>query len=169
MRIAGVMHESIVDGPGVRFVVFAQGCLHRCQGCHNPETWDPMGGQEIPVRAIFREIRRAPDSVKGLTLSGGEPFLQPAEMGELAARAHEIGLSVMTYTGYVLEDLVEMANANPDIARLLNETDILVDGPFVETLRGIQLRFRGSENQRVYDLKASREQGVLVELGEEGT
>ena len=162
MRLAGIMHESVVDGPGVRFVVFAQGCLRACPGCHNPDTWDPMGGQETTVRAVIRELRRTPESVKGLTISGGEPFLQPEEMAELAARAHEMGLNVTVYTGYVLDELVEMAESNQDVARLLNQADILVDGPYVQALKNIQLRFRGSENQKVYDLKASRETGSLV-------
>ncbi|MCL1849444.1 MAG: anaerobic ribonucleoside-triphosphate reductase activating protein [Clostridiales bacterium] len=164
MRIAGVMHESVVDGPGVRFVVFAQGCLHHCKGCHNPETWDPAAGQETTVRALLKEIRKSPGSVKGLTLSGGEPFLQPGEMADLARRVHEMGLDVVTYTGYVLEDLQEMAVPDPDIARLLKETDVLVDGPFVEAFKDIRLRFRGSANQRVFDLKASRTEGSLVLL-----
>jgi len=156
------MHESIVDGPGVRFVVFAQGCTRGCKGCHNPETWDPAGGREITARELFRELRKSPDSVKGLTISGGEPFLQAGELAELALRAHNIGLDVVTYTGYVYEDLLEMAAYDPDIASLLRETDILVDGPYVEALRDIRLRFRGSANQRIIDMKASGAKGAVV-------
>lgn len=166
MKIAGVMHESIVDGPGVRFVVFAQGCPHRCPGCHNPETWPRGGGEEWSVRDLFRIIRKAPDYVQGLTLSGGEPFLQAGEMADLAALARKRNLSVATYTGYVYDDLLEMAAKDADISRLLEETDILVDGPFVEKMKDISLRFRGSANQRVIDLKASREQGAAVLLPE---
>ncbi len=162
MRIAGVMHESVVDGPGVRFVVFAQGCLRACDGCHNPDTWNPAGGQEITARDLFRDLRRSPDSVKGLTISGGEPFLQSGELAELAKRARGIGFDVVTYTGYVYEDLLEMAAGDPDIASLLELTDILVDGPYVKELRDIRLRFRGSANQRVIDLRASRRKGSLV-------
>jgi anaerobic ribonucleoside-triphosphate reductase activating protein len=164
MRIAGIMHESFVDGPGVRFVVFAQGCLHRCQGCHNRDTWDPAGGEQWSVRDLFRIIRRAPDSVKGLTLSGGEPFLQAGEMAELASLAHKRGMSVVTYSGYVYEDLMDMARSDADIGHLLDETDILVDGPYVEKMRDIGLRFRGSSNQRIIDMGASRIQGRLVLL-----
>ncbi|MCL2122074.1 MAG: anaerobic ribonucleoside-triphosphate reductase activating protein [Clostridiales bacterium] len=164
MRIAGVTHESIVDGPGLRFVVFAQGCPHRCPGCHNPETWNPGGGEEWSVRDLFRIIRRSPDKVKGLTLSGGEPFLQAGQMAELASLAHRHGMDVTVYTGYVWEDLQEMAETDPDIANLLQETDLLVDGPYVEALKDIGLRFRGSVNQRLIDLKASRAEGKTVFL-----
>ena len=167
MRIAGVMHESYVDGPGVRFVVFAQGCPHHCPGCHNPETWDPAKGEEWSVRDLFRIIRRLPDSVQGLTLSGGEPFMQAGQMAELASLARKRGMSVVTYSGYVYDDLLDMAGRDADVARLLEETDILVDGPFVEKLKDIGLRFRGSANQRVIDVKASREAGAVVLMPEE--
>lgn len=158
MRIAGVIHESIVDGPGVRFVVFAQGCIHGCPGCHNPETWDPAGGEEWSVRELFKVIRRSPAKVKGLTLSGGEPFLQARQMADLASLAHQRGLDVVTYTGYVYEDLMEMADTDTDIASLLEETDILVDGPYVEALKDISLRFRGSANQRVIEFHRSAQE-----------
>ncbi|MCL2165838.1 MAG: anaerobic ribonucleoside-triphosphate reductase activating protein [Clostridiales bacterium] len=164
MRIAGVTHESIVDGPGLRFVVFAQGCPHRCPGCHNPETWNPVEGEEWSVRELFRIIRRSPDKVKGLTLSGGEPFLQAGQMAELASLTRQLGMDVTVYTGYVWEDLQEMAETDPDIAKLLQETDLLVDGPYVEALKDIGLRFRGSVNQRLIDLKASRAEGKTVFL-----
>ena len=167
MRIAGIMRESIVDGPGVRFVVFAQGCLRACPGCHNPDTWNPAEGQETTVRAIVKELRKSPGSVKGLTISGGEPFLQAGEFAELARRAHDMGLDVVTYTGYVYEDLLEMAAPDPDIARLLRESDVLVDGPYVEPLKDIRLRFRGSGNQRVIDLRSSRQKGATVLLKDE--
>ena len=164
MRIAGVIHESVVDGPGVRFVVFAQGCVHRCKGCHNPETWDPSGGEEWSVRDLFKIIRKSPDKVKGLTLSGGEPFLQAGEMADLASLARKRGLGVVTYTGYVYEDLLEMAEADPEVAKLMLETDILIDGPYVDVLKDIGLRFRGSANQRLIDMQASRAEGRLVSL-----
>jgi anaerobic ribonucleoside-triphosphate reductase activating protein len=152
----------------VRFVVFAQGCRHRCPGCHNPETWDPSGGEEWSVRDLFRIIRRAPGSVRGITLSGGEPFLQAAQMAELASLAHrQKEWDVVTYTGYVYEDLLGMAEADEEIARLLDMTDILVDGPYVEQFRDIGLRFRGSANQRAIDMRATRSEGRVVLLGED--
>ena len=164
MRIAGVLHESVVDGPGVRFVVFAQGCLHHCKGCHNPNTWDPKGGSEITVRALMKEIRKAPKSVKGITISGGEPFMQSKEAADLAERVHSVGFSVVTYTGFLFEDLQRMVIEDSEISRLLNETDILVDGPFIEELKDISLRFKGSSNQRVIDMKKTREREELTLL-----
>ncbi|MCL1830067.1 MAG: anaerobic ribonucleoside-triphosphate reductase activating protein [Oscillospiraceae bacterium] len=161
MQIAGILHESIVDGPGVRFVVFAQGCPHHCKGCHNQSTWDPNDGYEMSVRAIIKEVRKAPDSVKGVTLSGGEPFSQAGEMTILANRIHSLGLSVVTYTGYLYEDLMEMSKTDSDVLGLLEETDILVDGPFVENLKDISLRFCGSSNQRVIDMKTTNMTGVV--------
>ena len=168
MRIAGVMHESIVDGPGVRFVVFAQGCPHHCPGCHNRETWDPSGGEEWTVRDLFRVVRKAPGYVQGLTLSGGEPFAQAAQMADLASLARkQKKWNIVTYTGYVYEDLMNMAKTDQEVARLLELTDILVDGLYVEQLRDIVLRFRGSANQRIIDMKATREEGRIVLLQEE--
>ena len=121
MRIAGLLHESIVDGPGVRFVVFCQGCPHRCPGCHNPETWDFGGGGEYTVRQLIKEIRKAPALVRGVTLSGGEPFSQPGEMAQLASRVHGLGMDVVTYTGFLYEELLEKARKDPEVERLLAE------------------------------------------------
>jgi len=168
MRIAGITRESFVDGPGVRFVVFAQGCVHQCPGCHNQETWNPALGEEWSVRELFKIIRRSPERVRGLTLSGGEPFLQAGQMADLASLSRrQRGLHIMTYTGYVYQDLLDMAAVDPDVARLLAETDVLVDGPFVEVLKDIGLRFRGSVNQRVIDMEASRREGMAMPLAEE--
>jgi anaerobic ribonucleoside-triphosphate reductase activating protein len=166
LRIAGIVTESVVDGPGVRYVVFAQGCPHACEGCQNPDTWDPKGGYETTPRELIKQIRKAPASIRGVTLSGGEPFMQAAEMADLARRVHALGMNVVTYTGYVYEDLCAMAEKNPAIAQLLDQTDLLVDGPFIMELKDISLRFRGSSNQRLIDMKATRDEGRLVLLAD---
>ncbi len=166
MRIAGIVSESVVDGPGVRYVVFGQGCPHACEDCQNPDTWDPKGGYETTTRELFKQIRKAPSCVRGVTLSGGEPFMQAAEMAELARRVHEIGMDVVTYTGYVYEELLIMAAEDPAVQLLLDQTDLLVDGPFKKDLKDIGLRFRGSSNQRLIDMKATRQQSKLVLLPE---
>ncbi|MCR4441129.1 MAG: anaerobic ribonucleoside-triphosphate reductase activating protein [Peptococcaceae bacterium] len=158
MRLAGIVPESIVDGPGVRMVVFAQGCPHHCPGCHNPETWDPGGGQEMTVKEILKIVKKKLKNIRGLTLSGGEPFLQAEEMAALAGKARELGLDVVTYTGYTYEEL--LALNLPGWAKLLEVTDILVDGPFLQELKDISLPFRGSRNQRVIDLKEKRKKGM---------
>lgn len=159
MRLAGLLPESVVDGPGVRFVVFVQGCSHHCPGCHNPETWDTQGGREMTLREIIKALRKRKKHIRGITLSGGEPFLQAGEMAELAREAKKMGLDVVTYTGYTYEELLTINL--PGSMELLAETDILVDGPFQIECRDISLAFRGSTNQRLIDLAKTREQGSL--------
>lgn len=154
MRIAGIIPESVVDGPGIRFVVFVQGCAHRCPGCHNPQTWDPEGGKELTLQEIRKMLRKKRAKIRGLTISGGEPFLQAVEMTALALEAKKMGLDVVTYTGYVYEEL--LALNLPGSRELLEVTDLLVDGPFRRELKDIALAFRGSSNQRLLDLAALR-------------
>ncbi|HOA34122.1 MAG: anaerobic ribonucleoside-triphosphate reductase activating protein [Clostridiales bacterium] len=162
LRLAGVIRESIVDGPGWRFVVFAQGCPHRCKGCHNPQTHDFDGGYDTTVENIINEVKKNP-YLKGVTLSGGEPFCQAKPLAVLAKKAHELGLDVITYTGYTYEELIEGANEENGYIELLKETDILVDGRFILEEKTLELRFRGSRNQRVIDPKASLKEGRVVE------
>jgi len=146
MRIAGFVEESIVDGDGIRFVVFAQGCPHRCPGCHNPDTHSLEGGYDITVSELIAKIKRDP-LLSGVTLSGGEPFLQPEPLTELAKAVHQLGLNVWVYSGYTKEEL-EAAH-NSDWQALLAETDVLVDGKYIEALKDEKLPFRGSSNQRI--------------------
>ena len=148
MRIHRTMHDSIVDGPGLRFVVFTQGCPHRCPGCHNPETHDPTGGTEISVEEVIADMLRNP-LTDGLTLTGGEPFLQVEDCAKIARAAKVAGLNVWCYSGWTLEEL----QARPEAEVLLKEIDVLVDGPYVEAQRSLRLQWRGSENQRLIELK----------------
>lgn len=162
MRLAGVIPESVVDGPGVRFVVFAQGCPHGCRECHNPETWDPRGGQEVKTREILKSLKKKLKHIRGITLSGGEPFLQASDMAVLAREAKNWGLDVVTYTGYLYEELLSLDL--PGSKELLELTDILIDGPFMVGLKDISLPFRGSANQRVLDLAATRlQEGIRLQ------
>jgi anaerobic ribonucleoside-triphosphate reductase activating protein len=165
MRLAGIIHESVVDGPGIRFVIFAQGCPHHCRGCHNPETWDPQAGREMTVREVLKILKKESKKkpLRGLTLSGGEPFLQADDMATLACEAKKLGLDVVTYTGYIYEELVELNL--PGAARLLDVTDILIDGPFIQEYKSIGLSYRGSTNQRLIDLAATRACGKLMLTG----
>jgi len=165
IKIAGVIRESIVDGPGIRFVVFTQGCPHRCPGCHNPQTWPFTGGVEKTPEEIFAEIVKNP-LLRGVTFSGGEPFCQPEGLAELARMAHSRGLNVITYTGYTFEELLQKSEKEPAVMALLKQTDILIDGPFVESLKSYDLNFIGSSNQRIIDVKRSLEKGeaVIAEL-----
>lgn len=150
VRICGVEPESIVDGEGIRYTVFVQGCPHRCPGCHNPESHSFEGGKVAGIEALFREICENP-LLRGVTFSGGEPFCQPEPLAELARLAHKRGLDVTTYTGYRYEELLQMRD--PGVAALLEQTDVLIDGPFVLAEKDLTLAFRGSRNQRIIEMK----------------
>ena len=160
MRIADVISDSIVDGPGLRLTVFTQGCPHHCPGCHNPQTHDPAGGTEYTVHEILAFAAENP-LLDGITLSGGEPFAQARDCAALASGARQMGLDIWCYTGYTYEQLM---NGTPAQKALLAELDVLIDGPFLEEQKNLELAFRGSENQRVIDLKETRRKGQLVLL-----
>jgi anaerobic ribonucleoside-triphosphate reductase activating protein len=166
LNVCGIEPESIVDGKGIRFVVFVQGCPHHCPGCHNPQSHPFEGGTVMGTDELYRKIRENP-LLKGVTFSGGEPFCQPGPLAELARLVHAAGLDVTTYTGYRYEDLVGMHSRETDA--LLEQTDVLVDGPFLQEQKDLTLRFRGSRNQRVIDLNRTRrlQRIVLEELEEE--
>lgn len=159
ISLSGVTGDSIVDGPGLRLTIFTQGCLHHCPGCHNPQTHDPEGGSWADTEDILVAAAENP-LLDGITLSGGDPFLQPVPCLALAEGAHKIGLNVWTYTGYTWEALWE-ENAPEKIA-LLKETDVLVDGPFLLAERSLELRFCGSRNQRLIDVKKSLAEDKVV-------
>lgn len=161
IRLYGLAAESIVDGKGYRAAIFTQGCPHRCKGCHNPDSHDPAGGTVWTIEDVAARFLRNP-LLEGITLSGGEPFAQPAACAQLARRAHANGLSVWTYSGYTLEQLFQLAIGNADIDALLSETDVLVDGPFILSERSLNLRYRGSRNQRLIDMQKTRAQGKIV-------
>lgn len=150
IRIAGTASDSIVDGSGLRYTIFTQGCFHNCPGCHNPETHDLNGGKEMDTAEIIAEFKKNP-LLSGITLSGGEPFLQAEACLEIAKAAHAIGKDVWAYTGYTLEELRSLGDEH--ILALLDEVDVLVDGKFHMEERSLELRFRGSKNQRLIDMK----------------
>lgn len=165
LRIAGIEDESIVDGPGIRFVIFAQGCRHRCVGCHNPETHSFDGGVTIDIGEIIAMLDENP-LLDGLTFSGGEPFEQAKVFAHLAGQARDRGLNIITYTGYTYEEILKDMHSREGWKELLDMTDILIDGPFDISQKSMMLKFRGSKNQRIIDMKKSRETGdvVLAEL-----
>ena len=158
MRIAGLVNDSIVDGPGLRLAIFAQGCPHHCPGCHNPESHDFAGGSDMDTEKIIARMDANP-LLDGITLTGGEPFEQPDACRILADAAHARGLNVWAYSGYTFEQLC----AVPEKRRLLEACDVLVDGPFLLEERSLDLRFRGSKNQRAIDVPASLQSGRVVE------
>ena len=158
IRIAGITNDSVVDGVGIRLTVFTQGCPHHCPGCHNPQSHDFEGGEVYDTDAIL-EIARDNFLLDGVTLSGGEPFAQPEACAVIAKGAHALGLNVWCYTGYTFEVLM---NGNPAWRDLLNNIDILVDGPFILAQRTLDAKFRGSSNQRIIDVPASLSTGDIV-------
>lgn len=162
MRIAGFVEESIVDGPGFRIVIFFQGCAHHCFGCHNPETWDFEGGKEVSFDLIKKIIDDNPYA-DGITLSGGDPLYQIDASTEIAKYAKSKGLDVILYTGFLFEEVLEMTKANQRLKDLLNNVDTLIDGPFILEQRHLSLKFRGSSNQRIIDVKKSLMQNKIVE------
>lgn len=151
LRLCGIEPESVVDGPGMRYVVFTQGCPHRCPGCHNPQSHPFDGGFEATIEELLKEISQNP-MLKGVTFSGGEPFCQAGLLAELAERVHGLGLDVVTYTGYRYEDLLKNGDES---VKLLDQTDLLIDGPFIQEERDLTLAFRGSRNQRLIDLRTN--------------
>jgi len=193
LRLSGFSQESFVDGPGIRVVVFVQGCDNACAHCHNPESWDINGGEEYTIREVIKKIKDAAGAsrkrklyttaglspsaasktalqrnkklgsqseVKGVTFSGGEPFMQAGALVKVAQAARRIGLDITVYSGHTYEEL--SASPDGDIQDLLALADYLIDGPYIHERRDIGLKFRGSANQRVIDMNATRKAGQVV-------
>ncbi len=159
IRLAGVVRESIVDGPGLRFTVFCQGCPHGCPGCHNTQTHDFDGGYDCDIQKILDAIDADP-LLDGVTFSGGEPFCQPEAFYNLAVEIKKRNLNIMAYTGYTYEELVSLKD--PAVDLLLSQVNLLVDGRYVAEERDLSLLFRGSRNQRVIDMDKTREEGNVI-------
>lgn len=152
IRLAGIVKESIVDGPSIRFTIFVQGCPHSCIGCHNPQTHDFSQGTQTDIQDIISEIEKMP-YISGITFSGGEPFCQAEGLYNLAVKLKQMGKHLMAYTGYTFEEL--LAKNDKYINLLLGELDLLVDGRFEQDKKSLDLKFRGSSNQRILDVKKS--------------
>jgi len=180
LRLSGFSHESFVDGPGIRVVLFVQGCDNACEHCHNPESWDINGGEEYTVREVVKKIKNAASAAKrrslhkaasaahkeiqGVTFSGGEPFMHAGALVKVARAVKRMGLDITVYTGYLYEELC--ARPDEDVQALLALADYLIDGPYIHAKRDIGLKFRGSANQRVIDMNATRRLGQVVEDGQ---
>jgi anaerobic ribonucleoside-triphosphate reductase activating protein len=158
LQVANFIDDSIVDGPGLRFVIFVQGCLFHCDGCHNPKTWSLDGGESYEVDNIIELIKNNP-LIKRVTISGGEPFLQTDALLELVTKLKKDNYEIMIFTGYLLEDLLKKEDDN--ILRILKLTDLLKEGKFVKEYKSLNLKFRGSSNQKIINLGKTRETGVL--------
>lgn len=161
LRIAGTVNDSIVDGPGIRFTIFIQGCPHNCKGCHNPQTHDFDGGELVDTDTLLEKIKSNP-LLDGVTFSGGEPFCQAQTLAALGAEVKKLGMNVITYTGYTFEQLYKDRDKN-GWEELLAVTDYLIDGPFILEQKDWEIKFRGSSNQRYIDCQASLKEGRAVE------
>ena len=160
LDLAGIVGDSIVDGPGIRTCIFCQGCVHHCEGCHNPETWEFGTGTPISEERVLEIVQSNP-LCRGVTFSGGEPFAQAEGFTKLARLLKEKGYEVASYSGYTFEQLLR---GTPAQRALLESIDVLIDGPFVLSERSLQLTFRGSRNQRILDVPKSLAAGTAVEI-----
>ena len=153
IRLSGIVEDSIVDGPGLRMTLFTQGCQFRCEGCHNESTWPLDGGKEYELQEIQKRWRKNP-LLSGITFSGGEPTLQAEQVLKLAKMAKKDGLDVMLYTGNSYFEMSE--RSEKAVAGLLDTVDYLIDGRFILKERSLDLKFRGSKNQRIIDMNKTR-------------
>ena len=164
IKIAGIVKESIVDGPGIRLVVFGQGCKHHCPGCHNPESHSFEGGELMEIDSIMELVKENP-LLDGVTLSGGDPFEQSESFAILAKKVKELGLNIITYTGYTYEEILDNIDLVPGWKKLLYSTDILVDGKFEIDKKSLMLKFKGSSNQRIIDVNKSLKTEKIIVIG----
>lgn len=160
IQIAGLVNDSIVDGPGLRFGVYVQGCSHKCPGCHNPQSHDFNDGRAMDTQEIWKIIKANP-LLDGVTFSGGEPFEQPLPLIELGQKAKEWDLNIWCYTGYTVEELLK---GDQDKKSLLSLVDVLVDGPFLAEEKSLELKFKGSKNQRILDVPKTLATGKAIEF-----
>ena len=157
IQLMKIVADTTVDGPGWRTSVYCAGCGHACPGCHNPETWPFDAGHTVTIDEIMEELRLAEGDI---TFSGGDPMYQAAAFTELARRIREeLGKKVWCYTGFTYEHVV----ADPKMSQMLPYLEVLVDGPFVEAKKDLNLLFRGSSNQRLVDVQRSLKAGRVVE------
>lgn len=161
IRLAGVIEESIVDGPGIRFTIFVQGCYHKCEGCHNEHTQDFDGGEDRSIDSIIAEIKENP-LLDGVTFSGGEPFEQSEMLALMAKQLKSLNYHIIIYSGYTYEQIIEQSKERPSFLELLSYTDVLVDGKFEIKQRNLKLKFRGSENQRIIDVRETMKSGDII-------
>lgn len=161
LNLAGISKESFVDGPGIRFVIFTQGCPHHCKGCHNPQTHSFEGGEAWDIEVLFRQMKENPLQ-DGITFSGGEPFIQAEALNPLAQKIKEAGMNLWIYSGYTFEQLIQMGERKKEIQELLEKADVLVDGKFIVDERSLSSPFIGSKNQRLIDIPKTLTNNKIV-------
>ena len=154
-----ILTDSIVDGEGLRAVIWTQGCSHHCKGCHNPETWSFTDGFVVDTEEVKEKLENL-SLQDGITLSGGDPFFQIEAVTDIAKYAKKIGLNIWAYTGFVFEDLTKMDKAR----ELLKYIDVLIDGPFILEKKSLSVKFRGSTNQRIINVPKSLKSNKVVQI-----
>ena len=154
VRLAGIAYESLVNGPGMRRVFFAQGCKHKCEGCFNPETHSFDDGEIMDMDKLIKDVLDNP-MLKGVTFSGGDPIEQAHSFAYMAKAFKNSNLNIWCYTGYTFEELLEAMKVDTSLRDFLNNIDVLVDGKFEEDKKDLNLKFRGSSNQRIIDVPKS--------------
>ena len=163
---ADLQSDSIVDGPGLRTVIWTQGCSHHCEGCQNEQTWDFNGGGLVPIDMVCDAIDEL-EYQDGITFSGGDPMFQPEACNKIADYCKRKGYNIWVYTGFKYEDLLKMSEKKPIYKEFLSKIDVLVDGKFILKERDLNLLFRGSQNQRLIDIKKTQENGKITLLNED--
>lgn len=158
IRLFGTVDDSIVDGPGLRYTIFTQGCFHNCSGCHNPKSHDINGGYLKDIQDILSEITANP-LLDGITLSGGEPMLQVKPLIEICKEVKAMGLNIVVYSGFTYEEILKDAKKK----ELLQLCDMFIDGKFEQDKKSLALLYRGSANQRLINVQESLKQGKVIE------
>ena len=156
IQVLDIIEDTMVDGPGFRTAIYCAGCRHACAGCHNRWSWDFSGGHAMSTDELMAVIMS--DPFANVTFTGGDPMYQAAGFAELARAIHcHTRKDIWCYTGFTFEQLISREQRE-----LLDDVDVLVDGPYVERLRDPDLIFRGSSNQRLIDVQASLYAGEVI-------
>ena len=158
---ADLQSDSIVDGPGLRTVIWTQGCSHKCEGCQNPQTWDFNGGGLVPLDMVYEAIDEL-EYQQGITFSGGDPMYQPYPCAKLAKYCKEKGYNIWVYTGFTYEEIMNMSKKDPIYLEFLKYVDVLVDGRFILKDKDLSKLFRGSKNQRLIDIPKTLKSKKIV-------
>ncbi len=169
MKYAALRKFDVANGPGVRVSLFVSGCNHKCKGCFNAVAWDFDYGHEFTDETIQKVISfMSPEYIKGLSVLGGEP-MDPRNQSDVAKLIQKVKekyplKSIWVYSGYTFEELISGTVGNIDVVNdIFEHIEVLVDGPFIEEKKNLRLKFRGSENQRVIDIKGTRLKKDIVQ------
>ena len=165
VRLSGIIYESLTNGPGMRRVLFAQGCKHDCKECFNPHTHDFEGGQVFQIKELVDDVNKNP-LIKGVTFSGGDPLEQGESFAKIAKELKNLNKNIWCYTGYTFEYILENKNKRAGWNELLNNIDVIVDGKFDIDKKDEKLKYRGSSNQRIIDVQKSLKENKVIEFKE---